>query len=303
MLDVEIADLEIGNPYDIKTYTDGNFKGLRQTIVDVSAKLANGIRVVIEIQVREQAWLDRRALYYVASRYVSNLDQRATVGNEDSVDSVDKYEKLSPVWGICILGHTYFTGDTDAYRCYNLYDKEHNCGYGIEGTDLMRIAFLELPKQAKSEQQNLVYWEKLFRGEDVGDSAPAYIKEAYALIELENLSAKEAEMITAEQQQKIDYDAEMHYARTKAITEGRAEGLAKGIAEGKAKGRAEGRAEGIAEGVEKGRAKGIAEGKAEGLAEGEAKRLQDARNLLALDVPVEKIHKATGISIQELEAL
>ena len=57
-----------------------------------------------------------------------------------------------------------------------------------------------------------------------------------------------------------------------------------------------GKAEGLAEGLEKGRATGLAEGRATGLAD-------VARNLLKMNMPLEQIIAATGLTRVEVEAL
>jgi predicted transposase/invertase (TIGR01784 family) len=54
---------------------------------------------------------------------------------------------------------------------------------------------------------------------------------------------------------------------------------------------------------EQARAEVLAESVARGLAEGEEKSRKIARNLKALDVPVEKIAAAAGLSIEEVKKL
>jgi predicted transposase/invertase (TIGR01784 family) len=66
----------------------------------------------------------------------------------------------------------------------------------------------------------------------------------------------------------------------------------------------EGMEEGLEKGMEKGVAKGRAEGIAEGIAEGVARgHAEVARNLLGLNMPIEQIIAATGLTQEELEAL
>ncbi|MDR0719268.1 MAG: hypothetical protein LBF78_06490 [Treponema sp.] len=56
----------------------------------------------------------------------------------------------------------------------------------------------------------------------------------------------------------------------------------------------------FAEGIEKGKAEGIAEGLTEGLVKAKA---EDARNMKADNIPVEKISQYTGLSPEEIERL
>jgi predicted transposase/invertase (TIGR01784 family) len=69
-----------------------------------------------------------------------------------------------------------------------------------------------------------------------------------------------------------------------------------GLAEGKKAGLAEGKKAGLAEGKKA----GLAEGKKAGLAEGVR---MTARNMLALNMSVETIAKATGLSVDEIKSL
>jgi predicted transposase/invertase (TIGR01784 family) len=66
----------------------------------------------------------------------------------------------------------------------------------------------------------------------------------------------------------------------------------------------EAREDAFAEGEAVGEARGEARGKAEGKAEGEAEtQIKMARVLLALNVPVETIQKASGMTQEEIEKL
>lgn len=65
---------------------------------------------------------------------------------------------------------------------------------------------------------------------------------------------------------------------------------------GETRGREEGREEGLEEGLKKGRAEGRAEGRTE-------MSLKIARNLIALNFPLEEIALATGLSEREIERL
>ena len=66
--------------------------------------------------------------------------------------------------------------------------------------------------------------------------------------------------------------------------------------DGMRKGRAEGRAEGEAIGLEKGEAIGLEKGK-------KLEKLETARNLKSLGVPIETISTATGLSTDEINSL
>ena len=63
-----IADLEIVDPYQIPL-----IKGMKDTFVDVKAVLANGSRVIIEMQVLNIEGFEQRILYNAAKQYSSQL--------------------------------------------------------------------------------------------------------------------------------------------------------------------------------------------------------------------------------------
>ena len=95
-------------------------------------------------------------------------------------------------------------------------------------------------------------------------------------------------------------------ARDEGWNEGWNEGRAEGLAVGKAEGRAEGKAEGKAEGLAKGKAEGLAKGKAEGLEKGRQEgileaKLEAAEKLLKMNLSLEVIRNATGLSEEQLE--
>ena len=84
------------------------------------------------------------------------------------------------------------------------------------------------------------------------------------------------------------------------IEKGKTIGLEKGREEGKREGREEGKREGREEGKREGREEGKREGKKEGKAEMAS---AIARNLIAMRMSKEAVAKATGLSIDEVQAL
>ena len=72
--------------------------------------------------------------------------------------------------------------------------------------------------------------------------------------------------------------------------------------------REEGKEQGVKEGIQKGRKEGIQEGIQKGMQKGMKKGKQEeqlrlAKNFLSLDVPLETIAKATGLTINQINAL
>ena len=140
--------------------------------------------------------------------------------------------------------------------------------------DLLEIHFLELPKIKKMPADSpLMFWLEF-----INNPESEKIKNMYTL-EAVYEEAKKAyshaiadpaiqEMIRVREKAEMDYRSAMANARIK------------------------------------GHAEGHAEGRAEGRAEGEKKKaIETARNLLAMNLSVEQISQATGLSIEEVKSL
>ena len=82
----QIIDVEITNPYQL-----GKLSGGKSTIVDVKAKDEKGNIFIVEMQVAEFDFFNKRILYYTSQGYVSQLNKGV------------QYEKLRPVYFIGIL--------------------------------------------------------------------------------------------------------------------------------------------------------------------------------------------------------
>ena len=97
---------------------------------------------------------------------------------------------------------------------------------------------------------------------------------------------------------KLSYEADMITERDyyNIIDTAREDGIAAGIATGRSEGFAEGEAHGLAAGEAKGRAEGIAEGEAKGIA-------AVAKSMKVMNLPIETIMQATGLSQKEVEEL
>ena len=123
-----------------------------------------------------------------------------------------------------------------------------------------------------------------------------------------------AEVVNMTKEQKLGYDASwkryndyhntIDYAKKaglqKGIEIGRQQGMQKGIEQGMQKGRLEGKREGRQEGRLEGIEQGMQKGRLEGRQE---EQLRTAKKLLSLNVPVDTIAKATGLSHQQILTL
>ncbi|WP_317942703.1 Rpn family recombination-promoting nuclease/putative transposase [Carnobacterium maltaromaticum] len=213
ILDLDIEEVMIENPYNIDTfYQATKEKQLLQTEVDVLARLKDQSLVTIEIQLRAQAYFKERALYYAAEKYISNYG-REDVATLEKKKTGAKYSSLYPVYGINILEFTLFKEDANPLHSFTLYDNHQELHF-VDGNNsrLFTLAFLELKKNTTKTQKHLRYWIQYFTGEKVVESAPSYIKEAYQIVDYQNLEREERTMIDAAEKAREDLKATIIYA-------------------------------------------------------------------------------------------
>ncbi|MBN7573916.1 MULTISPECIES: Rpn family recombination-promoting nuclease/putative transposase [Clostridium] len=123
----QIKNIELKNPYNISNYRKG-----KMTILDIKAVDEKGIWYDIEMQIAEQGYYDKRALYYWSKVY------------SDQIESGDDFELLRKTIGINILDFNYLKEEDfhNIYRMYNEKTKE-------EFSDLFEMHFIELNKFKK----------------------------------------------------------------------------------------------------------------------------------------------------------
>ena len=126
-----IQDLQILDPYSAPKVS-----GLKDTFLDVKARLMDGTQVIIEMQVLAVAAFGKRVLYNVAKTYSAQLKQR------------ENYRILKPVIGLTITDFEMFSCDevADVLSRFTLYDQQNGYEYPIKDIELV---FVELPKFTK----------------------------------------------------------------------------------------------------------------------------------------------------------
>ncbi len=265
-----IVSLEIIDPYQAP-----KLAGMKDTFVDVKAKLANGKNVIIEMQVVHSKNIEQRILYNAAKQYANQLQR-----GED-------YHLLNPVIALTLVDFTLFE-DIESYLSrFVLIEKETLVKY----TDDVELVFIELPKFTKTEDELVSVEDKwLYFIKHAGHltAIPQSLNEpcivdAFGRINEAALTPEELEL----QQKRHEF---IQIQRTS-------------IELAEEKGRAEGREEGLEEGIEIGVEQGRAEGLEEGIEKGALLAKQAiARNLLdVLDDAT--IAAKTGLSLEQVAAL
>ncbi|MEG4119747.1 Rpn family recombination-promoting nuclease/putative transposase [Microcoleus sp. N9_B4] len=161
-----IQDLEIIDPYAAPTIT-----GLKDTYLDVKAKITGNKTVIIEMQVINVEAFTKRVIYNAAKTYATQLKPR------------EGYSKLNPLIALTITDFILFENTEKFLTHFVFKEVEENIEYYRE----IELFFLELPKFNK----------KLEEVEGLIQSWAYFIKNAPDLEEIPEKFASVPEMQTA----------------------------------------------------------------------------------------------------------
>lgn len=256
----------------------------KESIIDVLCFDETGAQYIVEMQVAHARGFAKRAQYYAAKAYSSQMNKG------------DEYENLKEIIFLAITDFEMFP-DKKAYKSdHCILDRE------TQDRDLkdFSFTFLELPKFTKTidELENIVdKWAYFFKHapqttpEDmqklVGD-API-IAEAYEV--LDRFYWTQAELMTYEKEIKnrLDFKAILAQKEYEGLEKGKKIGIAKGEKIGIEKGKKMG--------IEKGKKMGVEEGKKE-------EQLRIGAALLNEKIlSMQQICQITGLDQHEVEKL
>ena len=204
-----IKDLEILNPY-----LAPRIRGVKDTYLDVKAKITGDKTVIIEMQVLNVEGFEKRILYNAAKSYSLQLD-----AGED-------YTLLNPVIALTITDFEMFENLEQMISRFILKEKEFLVDYPIYDLELV---FVELPKFSKGLEEletitdKWLYFLKTARKLDtVPDKMGAVpeIKKAFEIANQANLSREELEDL----EQREIYIHDQRNAIKRALKQGREEG-------------------------------------------------------------------------------
>jgi predicted transposase/invertase (TIGR01784 family) len=188
-----IQDLEIINPN-----LPPQVEGLKDSSLDVKAKLADGTLVIIEMQVLNVESFGQRILYNAAKTYASQLEKG------------QGYRMLRPVIALTITDFEMFKNSNNLISRFVYKEEISNLPY--PDNDL-KLVFIELPKFTKQVDQletladKWLYFMKyavtITEIPPVMDSVPE-IHQAFDIADRVNLSPQEIANI--ERQEMLIYD-------------------------------------------------------------------------------------------------
>ena len=177
-----IEDLEILNPY-----LAPRIRGVKDTYLDVKARITGNKTVIIEMQVLNVEGFEKRILYNAAKAYSIQLD------------SGEDYTLLNPVIALTITDFEMFPNLDQVISRFVLKEKDYLIDYLIYDIELV---FVELPKFNKELEEletltdKWIYFLKSARRLDVVPETMGEIPEirkAFEVANQANLSREELE--------------------------------------------------------------------------------------------------------------
>jgi predicted transposase/invertase (TIGR01784 family) len=213
-----IASLTIASPSQTP-----RIEGLKDTVLDVKATDHNGREFIVEMQVEGNEMFGKRALYYAAKSYVSQIKK------------AERYSELKPVYFVGILDFNLFDGDDYITRHIIINQQSGN-------QDLrdIELNFIELRKFNKTEAQlqsisdKWIYFIKNAENLQIIPEVMTEpeIKEAFETAEQHNWSEEDMYVYDYWSGKKGDELCQLITAEKKGIQKGLQKGIQKGRAEG-----------------------------------------------------------------------
>lgn len=229
-----IADLEIINPW-----LAPKIRGVKDTYLDVRAKLEDGRQVIIEMQVLNIEGFEKRILYNAAKAYSVQLP---TGGD---------YTELAPVIALTLTDFVMFPGHAPYLSRFSLREREFLLDYPQSDLELV---FVELPKfdrplsELASRAERWLYFIKHAKDltavpmEFAGDEP---LRHAFDLANVAQLTVEEEEDL--EKREIFIHD--QRNAILKATKQGLEQGMEQGLKQGLEQGLQQGLEQGLQQGA------------------------------------------------------
>jgi predicted transposase/invertase (TIGR01784 family) len=204
-----IEDLEIIDPYAAPSVT-----GLKDTYLDVKAKITGNKTVIIEIQVINVEAFTKRVVYNAAKTYATQLRPR------------EGYSKLNPLIALTITDFILFENTEKFLTHFVFKELEENFEYYNREIELV---FVELPKFNKELEQveNIIQsWIYFIKNAPLFDEIPEKfasipeIQTAFSIASRTNLTLKELEELEKREMFFEDQRGAIIKSRQEGIIEG-----------------------------------------------------------------------------------
>jgi len=216
-----IADLEIINPW-----LAPKIRGVKDTYLDVRARLNDGRQVIIEMQVLNVEGFEKRILYNAAKAYSVQLPAGAD------------YTDLAPVIALTLTDFIMFEGLESYLSRFTLKEKDFLLDYPQEDLELV---FVELPKFKKTLAELTTQAERwlyfIQHAKDLTVIPPEFaakpaLHQAFDLANMAQLTPEEEEDLQKQEFFIHDQRNAIIKATKLGLKQGVAQGLKQGIQEG-----------------------------------------------------------------------
>lgn len=238
--------------------------------MDVICQLRDGRRIVVEMQQEKRTSFKDRIAYYGAANFVKQLHRG------------DKYTEVRAVYVICFVNFKMQHEDCPPGKIiytYELREQETGELYG----EYISLNFCELPRLRADSFEELSPKEEWFQ---------LLKKMRTFALNPKGVPERMRKVLEASRTNGLP-DKELQQYFRAMVTDTEREDIATANYH-------DGFDAGMEKGVEKGMEKGVAIGKEDGRME---ERIQNARNLKALGVPVSTIAQALNLSEEQVRAL
>ncbi len=236
----QVADVTLRNPYSLADYQAG-----KMSILDIKAVDRKGRWFNVEMQISEDLYFDKRAVYYWAKLVTEQLAEG------------QMYKTLQKTVCINILDFNFVPGEEEFHSLYKIINTASGRDDGLH--DIFELHYIELRKFRKDFAdlvRPLDRWAAfLSRAHELRRNAmPAAMASDRSILKAMEavdrmFNAEERLVYETRMRALMDVESKIASAEEKGLEKGLAQGLEKGLKKGLAKGRAEGIAKGKTEGM------------------------------------------------------
>jgi len=237
-----IKKLTIKNPYQLPTN-----ENQKESILDVFAEDENGRKIDVEMQTRNQEFLNKRVIYYAARNYV------------DQSRKGEDYGKLYPSY---VVVFTRFPIPNRPADCW--FDREQikSSFYPDVCYDDITIIYIRIPDKPGMEipptiRQELQDWMRYIGSDATSEderkeilSRDATIQKLDAYVERFTTTEDGQMILSREEMYRIDQIEQNRFLEKQAFENGMEAGMEAGMEKGMEKGMEAGKASGKAESIE-----------------------------------------------------
>jgi len=221
----QVQDLTLRNPYNYQNYIDDKL-----SILDIKAQSLSGEIFNIEMQLKDDEYYEKRALYYWSKLYIDQLTQGKN------------YKTLNKSIGIHILNFTCLHDTKEYHNIFHLKEKRTNLHY-FKDIEIHIIELNKFTKQAGSTLTDLLkkiktsldIWLAFLTRHNILDQSPLpdpldtpYMQKALHTLSCLNFNNVERDIYEGRLKWLRHESLILEQTFEKGIEKGRQEGIEKG---------------------------------------------------------------------------